>query len=63
MEQYQLRVIEEKEELDIKIKGLQNFIESDKFDNLPNPEKRDMEKQLTHMRVYTNVLQSRINRF
>lgn len=64
MEQHQQRVVDEQKELDIKIKGLQRFIEGgDVFDKLPKAEREDMMKQLNHMRVYTSILTRRINRF
>lgn len=64
MKDYQTRVLQEKEELDLKIKNLQSFMEtSEDFKSLPEFEKRDLGEQLNVMRHYSLVLQSRINRF
>ena len=61
---YQEKVLKEKEELDVKIKNLQNFMETNEaFQTLSEYEKRDLEEQLNVMRHYSLVLQSRINRF
>lgn len=64
MQEYQQRVIEEKEELDNKIKLLQNFIETNKlYIDLPDYERKDMNNQLEAMRFYSSCLLNRINRF
>lgn len=64
MQEYQQKVIEEKEELDNKIKLLQNFIETNKlYIDLPDYEKKDMTNQLDAMRFYSSCLKNRINRF
>ena len=61
---YQDRVVQEKSELDTKMKGLQVFIETNEsFKTLAEEEKRDLSEQLNIMRHYSMVLQSRINRF
>ncbi len=61
---YQEKVLKEKEELDVKIKNLQNFMETNEtFQTLSEYEKRDLGEQLNVMRHYSLVLQSRINRF
>ena len=61
---YQEKVLKEKEELDVKIKNLQNFMETNEtFQTLSEYEKRDLGEQLNVMRHYLLVLQSRINRF
>mgnify|MGYP000325991106 CR=1 FL=1 len=61
---YQKRVLQEKKELDLKIKNLQSFMETNEiFPTLNEFEKRDLGEQLNVMRHYSLVLQSRINRF
>ena len=64
MEEYKKRVVEESQELDIKVKALQKFIEENKnYKDLNLFEKRDLKKQLTAMFKYSSILKSRINRF
>lgn len=65
MEAYQQRVVEEKKELDTKIKNLQLFIESEGFEEkVPNEfEQDDLVQQIEIMSHYSLILQSRINRF
>lgn len=65
MEPHQLRVVEEKKELDLKIKNLQIFSEEagEIWQSLSINEKEDLKEQLKHMQVYTHILQKRINRF
>jgi len=65
MEDFQQRVVTEKEELDIKIKALQNFIEKggEIWQTLEYYEQEDLKSQLKHMQVYSHILQKRINRF
>jgi len=65
MESHQERVIAEKQELDSKIEKLQSFLKSPKFDELV-PDAEDaylLVKQKFTMIEYSNILQSRINRF
>ncbi len=64
MEEYQIRVLEEKKELDIKIKSLQTYLET-KATYMSISEKviQDMEDQLEIMFVYSSILKKRINRF
>ncbi len=64
MTDYQKRVLQEKEELDLKTKNLQSFMETNEiFPTLNEFEKRDLGEQLNVMRHYSLILQSRINRF
>jgi hypothetical protein len=64
MQPYQKRVVEEKEQLDEKIKKLQFFIvEGDIFPNLPTTEKRRLHDQLEIMRRLSMVLLERIEAF
>lgn len=60
---YQRRVLQEKEDLDEKVKNLQNFIESpEKINNVSIYEKDDLKNQLLVMKHYQSILQTRINR-
>ena len=64
LQPHQQRVVEEKKELDSKIKSLQNFIEmNDTFKAFIEEEKNDMREQLKFMQFYSLTLQRRINRF
>ena len=63
MEQYQIRVQDEKIELDEKIDQLGAFLSTDIFDALPKEEKCDMRQQLGIMHEYSNILGRRISRF
>ena len=64
MEDYQKRVIKEKEDLDIKVAALQKFIENPPEEvNISQFEKQDLDQQLNAMKHYQLTLQSRINRF
>ena len=57
------KLVKEKEEIDLKIKSLQLFIETNEvFKSLIDAEKRDLAEQLNIMRHYSLILQSRINR-
>lgn len=57
MQDYQLRVIEEKKELDEKIKKLVTFVESDTFKQI------NLEDQLSYMEEYSWILGKRIDAF
>ena len=64
LQPHQQRVVEEKKELDSKIKSLQNFIEmNDTFKAFIEEEKNDMREQLKFMQFYSLTLHRRINRF
>ena len=54
-------VIKEKEELDLKIKNLQNFIEKggEIWQVLEGFEQQDLKEQLKHMQIYTHILQKK----
>ena len=64
MKDYQVRVIKEKEELDIKIKALQKFIESKDFVDIGKlNEQISLREQLKVMNQYSEILKTRINRY
>lgn len=63
MEEYQKRMLLEKEELNSKIEKLEKFInENELFKKLPNEEQFDMRMQLAAMKQYGYYLFSRIRR-
>jgi len=62
MKEYQIRVIEEADELDVKIKKLTNFLFASPSD-LPLPELTRMNHQLDAMRLYSYILHNRIKHF
>lgn len=64
MEDYQIRVIEEREALEEKIHNLELYIESESFANLPTvAEQNNLEFQLDVMILYSKILEARINCF
>jgi len=63
MEEYQERVVKEREELNEKLEKLNSFIEGKGFNDL-KPEDRDLlQRQRAVMRRYVQILTKRINRF
>jgi len=60
---FQLRVLNEKAELDEKLAALHVFINGDMFRGLSPEEQEDMLLQTKHMRDYSNTLGRRIKRF
>jgi len=64
MQNYQLRVVIESAELEIKYNDLNAFIDSSHiFDGLPEHEKDKLQQQLEAMKEYLNILEGRINGF
>lgn len=63
MEPHQQRVVDEKTELDDKISRLRPFLASDKFTSLPEDEQDRMDRQLSIMVEYSEVLGERIAAF
>ncbi len=63
MEPFQLRVIDEKTELDEKIGRLKPFTVSDLFRSLPADEQQRMLRQQVLMELYSEVLGQRIAAF
>lgn len=63
MEDYQVRVVDEKKELDEKAKKLLAFISSGAFSGLESAERGLLDLQLAAMLKYSRVLRSRIERF
>ena len=64
MQPYQLRVVQEKTELDTKIQALTAFANSGVFDQtVPEAEQRRMLRQLVAMQDYSRILGERIDAF
>ena len=63
MRKYQLRVVIEKAELDIKIQRLDAFLASSQTNQVRPKELVRMVDQLDAMMLYSNILQSRISKF
>jgi uncharacterized protein len=63
MEPFEQRVIDEKEELDEKIKALNRFIGGEVFTSLTATERSRLESQRFFMLQYTHVLGLRIDAF
>jgi hypothetical protein len=60
---YQLRVISERFELDVKIEKLDNLVKSESFKTLVSIEADLMKSQLEFMKEYSHVLTQRISYF
>ncbi len=61
MQNYKLRMVIEKAELEIKINDLNNFIDSSStFDGLTDYEQDQMQQQVDIMLNYRDILDSRI---
>lgn len=63
MEDYQKRVIEEKSDLDEKIKRLEEFVNADSFSELSSSEQGLIMVQHEAMHHYSGVLERRIELF
>ena len=63
LKDYQLRVLQEGEELKTKMEALGKFILTEAFDNLPIVEQEDLKVQLEWMMGYLNTLTRRVLRF
>lgn len=60
---YQWRVKKEKEELDIKLKRLNEFLISPLIEDIDKAERLRLVKQAGIMNMYSDVLQERISNF
>lgn len=60
---HELRVIEEQDALAYKVKALTLFLSSQRYEGLPDEDRRLLREQLGHMVDYLNVLAKRIVRF
>jgi hypothetical protein len=63
MKPHQLRVVEEKKELDEKRDKLFDFIGTDTFNSLPGAEQERLKEQRKIMADYSNILEERIGAF
>jgi hypothetical protein len=66
MEDYQKRVVDEKNDLDAKIQLLHNFMFTTSigaYDKLPIDEKQRLIEQLRIMEIYSHILGERIRNF
>lgn len=63
MEAHQLRVVEEKTELDSKLEKLQNFFETETFAQIDKAEQSRLTRQVEVMGSYSEILQERISAF
>jgi len=63
MEKWQDRVVKERDELDKKIKALQEFIAGDTFEDVESAEQLRLKKQCVIMVDYRNILTMRIKNF
>lgn len=63
MEAHQLRVVDEKAELDTKIEKLDAFIHGSIYSCLENSEQIRLTRQYCHMKDYSKVLGERIDTF
>lgn len=61
--EWQLRVIEEKRELDEKLEKLRAFFETEPFNTLIGDDQMLLQEQARYMDTYSAVLHSRISRF
>lgn len=63
LQPHQQRVVNEHAELLQRTEKLDLFQATDIYHNLPEAERRRMDRQLTYMQLYLNVLQERIEAF
>lgn len=63
MELHQVRAVEEKKELDVKIGKLTKFNKSIAYNDLEGQDRLRLSNQLVTMHTYSNILNERINSF
>lgn len=63
MQDFQLRVIQERDELKTKWDALNKFFEGKVYKTLPEIERDDLLDQADYMEAYLSVLNRRIERF
>lgn len=63
MKPHELRVVEERKELQIKVEALEEFLKSNMFENLSQTQQDLLIQQLLHMTKYSLVLATRIYLF
>lgn len=62
MPNYEERLYDEDRDLVVRLERLKAFILSDKYESLPEVDRRDLKEQLTHMEAYFKVLRRRLSR-
>lgn len=60
---HEMRVIEEKRELKLKLNKLEDFLESDLFETLDDLDKNLLSDQFRYMMLYDDILNRRISKF
>lgn len=60
---WQQRVVDEKDQLSVRIDALSDFMDMDKFESLPFEEQNDLRLQREIMNEYYDILRRRIFRF
>lgn len=63
MKPYQIRVVDEKQELDAKIEKLECFVSTQTFLDLSSEERARMMRQYSAMKAYSEILGERISAF
>jgi len=62
MSNFRSRLFDEHDELNSRVKKLKEFILSERYDELPDVDRSDLKKQLSHMEDYLYVLGCRVSR-
>lgn len=62
MSDFRARLFDEQTDLHLKIEKLEKFILSDKYDTLPQVDRKDLKEQLGHMKAYHTVIMRRCSR-
>lgn len=62
MDDFRSRLFTEFSELQQRIEKLKVFILGDKFESLPEIDRKDLKEQLGHMEAYCKVLNRRVSR-
>ena len=62
MSDFRSRLFEEHGELSRKLEKLNEFILSDKYDALPEIDRKDLKEQRNYMKGYMSVLMRRVSR-
>lgn len=63
LQDWQVRVVNEQEELEHKINKLKDYLETDSFNALPEEDKNLLRQQRAAMQTYSCILGWRIQRF
>lgn len=62
MSDFRARLLAEEGQLLERIDKLKEFLASDKYDTLPEIDRKDLKEQLTHMEGYASILCRRADR-